>query len=255
MFNLFKCVVEDNQDPLQLGRVKIRVLGIHSAKLKDVATEDLPWSDVLNPVTSAAGIGTAVDVVQGVWGYCIPINDAYTGFLFIGTIAGSVETAVTIDDDGDAIGFQDKDKTYTEIANGKKTGQLAKENLRYGTGEDYVEIDGSPAEFKEPKGTLKAAKYPSNNVYQDSLGNSIQVDGTEGNPRIEITHSTGSRITINTEGDIILESTGPQGVIIGGNLNVKGEITAVTDTGFVTLTQHIHTGNMGSPTTAPTPGI
>jgi len=46
IFRWFIGVVEDNQDPLELGRVRVRVEGLHSNKLEDIDTEDLPWATV-----------------------------------------------------------------------------------------------------------------------------------------------------------------------------------------------------------------
>lgn len=44
-------VVEDISDPLNLGRVRVRVYGIHDANLENVQTTDLPWASVVVPVT------------------------------------------------------------------------------------------------------------------------------------------------------------------------------------------------------------
>lgn len=37
-------VVEDRQDPLGLGRCRVRIFGVHSESLSDIPTEDLPWA-------------------------------------------------------------------------------------------------------------------------------------------------------------------------------------------------------------------
>lgn len=46
-------IVEDRQDPEQLGRVRVRVIGFHPENKADVPTESLPWATVLLPVTSS----------------------------------------------------------------------------------------------------------------------------------------------------------------------------------------------------------
>lgn len=58
-FKLYKAIVEDRNDPLKLGRVRVRVIGIHTENKSDIPTEDLPWASVLNSVYSASmnGIG------------------------------------------------------------------------------------------------------------------------------------------------------------------------------------------------------
>ncbi|BAU40166.1 hypothetical protein [Ralstonia phage RSP15] len=65
---LFMGVVEDVNDPEELGRLRVRIIGIHSASKEDIPTADLPWADIAMPITSAfiSGIGSApVGVVTG----------------------------------------------------------------------------------------------------------------------------------------------------------------------------------------------
>lgn len=55
-------IVEDRDDPLQLGRVRVRVFGVHSESLDDIPVSSLPWAVPLMPATSASvsGIGHSV---------------------------------------------------------------------------------------------------------------------------------------------------------------------------------------------------
>lgn len=45
-------VVEDTNDPLNLGRCKVRIFGVHTDLLTAVPTKDLPWAMPLNSVNS-----------------------------------------------------------------------------------------------------------------------------------------------------------------------------------------------------------
>jgi len=61
-------VVEDRKDPLFLGRVKVRCIGFHTDDKNEIPTDELPWAQVITPITSAAisGIGTTpTGVVEG----------------------------------------------------------------------------------------------------------------------------------------------------------------------------------------------
>lgn len=60
-------VVEDRNDPLQIGRVRVRVHGIHTDNKQHISTPDLPWAQVLLPTTSAAlsGMGTQHGLIEG----------------------------------------------------------------------------------------------------------------------------------------------------------------------------------------------
>ena len=65
----FGCV-EDRDDPKKLGRVRVRVAGVHADNSSDVPTEDLPWASVLMPSNSpgTSGLGESpTGLVLGSW--------------------------------------------------------------------------------------------------------------------------------------------------------------------------------------------
>ena len=68
----FYGIVEDRQDPLKVGRVRVRIHGIHTDD-KLLLHHDLPWCQVILPTTSAglSGLGTGHGLVEGstVFGY------------------------------------------------------------------------------------------------------------------------------------------------------------------------------------------
>ena len=71
-FMWFTGVVEDRTDPEYLGRVKVRCIGLHTSDQNDLPTADLPWAQVVLPVTSAAisGLGFSPSaLVEGSWVY------------------------------------------------------------------------------------------------------------------------------------------------------------------------------------------
>jgi hypothetical protein len=57
MNQFYIAVVEDRNDPLKLGRLRVRVLNVHSEDRKtDVPIDSLPWSHVMQPPnTSTSG--------------------------------------------------------------------------------------------------------------------------------------------------------------------------------------------------------
>lgn len=55
-FVWFKAVVENRQDPLKLGRVQIRIIGLHSELKSLIPTESLPWATIILPVNGARSI-------------------------------------------------------------------------------------------------------------------------------------------------------------------------------------------------------
>ena len=62
-------VVEDVNDPLKIGRVRVRCWGYHPELKQQVPTADLPWALVGQPTTSAAagGVGQSPGLRPGSW--------------------------------------------------------------------------------------------------------------------------------------------------------------------------------------------
>lgn len=52
-FIWFKGVVENRQDPLKLGRVQVRIVGLHSEQKTLIPTDALPWATIVLPVNGA----------------------------------------------------------------------------------------------------------------------------------------------------------------------------------------------------------
>ena len=66
----YNAVVEDIMDPLFIGRVRVRVIGLHTENKKLLPTEDLPWATPIMPITSASvsGVGRSpTGLVCGSW--------------------------------------------------------------------------------------------------------------------------------------------------------------------------------------------
>ena len=60
-------IVEDRNDPLKIGRVRVRVHVHHSDDKGKISTPDLPWSHVIMPATTAGlgGFGIQHSLVEG----------------------------------------------------------------------------------------------------------------------------------------------------------------------------------------------
>ena len=98
-FNWWIGVVEDRNDPQKLGRVRVRIIGIHSDDKEILSTSDLPWAIPMQPTTSAgvSGIGSApVGLLQGTWcvGFFIDSDDMQQPIV-MGTLGG-IPSATTI---------------------------------------------------------------------------------------------------------------------------------------------------------------
>jgi GH24 family phage-related lysozyme (muramidase) len=84
-------VVEDRMDPLMLGRVRVRVLGLHTHDKALLPTADLPWAYKIQSTTSGAisGIGHApVGVMEGTWVIVQYIDPEKQMPFVVGTMGG-----------------------------------------------------------------------------------------------------------------------------------------------------------------------
>lgn len=90
-------VIENRNDPEQLGRVQVRIYSIHSELKSNVPTASLPWAMVLNPITSASmsGIGRSpTGMVEGTWVFGLFLDEQeYQQPLVLGSLAGKPSNA------------------------------------------------------------------------------------------------------------------------------------------------------------------
>jgi len=111
-FQHFFGVVEDRQDPLRLGRVRVRAFGIHTEDRSKIPTKDLPWATPIMPYTSASisGIGESpTGPVEGTWVFGFFIDGKQMQQpMIMGTLAGAPEAY-------NELGFNDPNKVYPKI--------------------------------------------------------------------------------------------------------------------------------------------
>ena len=110
-FIWFTGVVEDRNDPSQLGRVRVRCVGHHTDDKTKIPTVDLPWAHVMHPVTdpSMNGMGnTPSFMVEGTWvvGFFMDAEDKQQPVI-IGTLPG-----VPDESPNTSKGFNDPTGTY-----------------------------------------------------------------------------------------------------------------------------------------------
>ena len=126
---IWQGVVEQRQDPLMLGRCRVRILGYHTNDLNLIPTNDLPWAYPSQPITSAAmsGVGTTpMGPVEGTWVFgFFRDGENCQEPVMIGTFGGIPQEGPT-----PALGFNDGGGVYplaTEIGK-PDTNSLARGN-------------------------------------------------------------------------------------------------------------------------------
>jgi hypothetical protein len=103
----YRAVVEDDQDPLKQGRVRVRILGMHPDDKSAVPTKTLPWAEVMidNKLGLIAGIGNSAVPLPGSWCWIFFDNGDYNYPVIMGLINGR-----TVKSSTDGFGSADGDK-------------------------------------------------------------------------------------------------------------------------------------------------
>ena len=257
-FIWFVGVVENRNDPAELGRVQVRCLGYHTEDLSLIPTADLPWAHVMHPVTdpSMQGLGnTPSFLVEGTWviGFFRDAREKQQPII-MGTLPGYPEELPDT-----KLGFNDPTNTYpseeriysnhgikesdvSRLARGEDSETHAALMMRREIKQDDIPIaikphiptvsDSSTAEERttwnepDPKGLASdadpytSAKYPYNHVHESESGHIHEIDDTPGGERLMQQHSTGSFQEIHPDGSKVVKVVGNNYEIIAGTSNV-----------------------------------
>lgn len=200
--NIYKGVIEDNNDPLKIGRVRVRVLGVHSHDKNLVPIDTLPWCSCVKSLdfggfTSGKGVSSVP--VTGTWVFCVSENSDLTRFIVLGGIAGVNGHILDAD-----VGFKDPLGIYPK--------------------EEY--------KGKSDHNLLNVSNYLNNHVIETPSGHLIEVND---NGHIKITHTVGSYIQILPDGTINVEAKKDLNINVVGNSNITTAGNTTIDTAGTNL--------------------
>jgi len=238
-FHWFTGVIEDINDPEEMGRYKVRCFGYHTENKQHISTEDLPWAHVMLPITSASmtGIGqSATGILQGSW---------VVGFFRDGTnaqdplIIGSVPSMSTLASNP-IKGFNDPSGKYPKLLDGAPTNDTPQQARKeYNEADSYINRDILNKKALEdpshvtgfPQIDTTAPTYPKNKVIQTESGHVIEYDDTEGKERLLQYHKTGTYHEVQATGDDVTVVNGKDYklVIEDENIRVIGTCNLVID--------------------------
>jgi hypothetical protein len=219
-FIWFFGIVEDVNDPLQLGRVRVRIYNIHSFDEARVRKEDLPWAHIIMPASSASfnSVGVSPNGLL--------VNSTIFGFfadgeeqqkpMILGTLPGIPQPNP---EDVDPNNIVDDNHDVSKLARGNNKLAAEKNRLRAAS---------KLEDFEPPPESSFGARYPHNKVFETENGIAIEIDDTPGAQRIHIWHPGGSYTEINN-GFTIHKTNGTEFQICAIDKQVKVKGNYVVD--------------------------
>lgn len=239
----FSGVVENRHDPLKIGRVQVRIFGIHTDNLHNLPEADLHWCQVMTPTTSASnsGIGQTPNLIEGssVIGFFQDGDNCQQGII-LGSINGIPQESRRLDKGfsdhrtnlsssvvpgkpssttfSDGVGVSISESTrlpYPNTLDEPDTSKLARnesadshhviisKKLSQSSQKNIPTASGSS--FSEPSGNFQA-KYPYNHVNETESGHVIELDDTPSQERVHVYHRSGSFMEMLKDGVVIYKS-------------------------------------------------
>lgn len=252
-FCWFFGIIEGRQDPLTLGRVRVRAFGWHDDSLAAIPSENLPWAQCIGGRDTETQYRDG-DMVFGFFAdgrsgqkpfvlglvngmFSVP-NDSGKGFNDLRP-QPELQTAprfilsAQYKTDGSGIKITEQSAaprhpnslelntpTITGVAFDKPTGTVIsqrQQNLD-------TNIQAAGQTWSEPKPAY-APVYPYDRVYTSESGHVVEVDDTPGHERIAVQHRTGSFIEWMPSGSMIEKITKTKYTIImaDDNIHVMGQ--------------------------------
>lgn len=202
--------VEDRNDPMNLGRVRIRIYNLHSQDVNQIQTEDLPWSMILMPPTSASQNNIGVSPTG------IEVGSHVIGFFMDGM---EHQMPVVM---GTFHGMPDLDPNKNDVAKlARGINSITKNKIG-----------------PEPDSAY-GAKYPYNKVTQSESGHVIEVDDTPNKERLHVYHKSGTYVEVDHTGRTVVKVAGDNFTIVAGDdtvfidknqtTTIKGNLTTNVD--------------------------
>jgi hypothetical protein len=191
----WKGVIEDNKDPLEAGRCRVRIYGIHSHDISLAPTDSLPWA--ITKLGFAFG-----GLIGGVGISCIPKQGSWVS------------------------GYFDNEDENTPIIDGILLGI----NTSKYSGA-FADPDGvHPMKTGSDINTkARGNKYRHNIVIETEYGHLIEIDDTKGDERIHIKHKKGTYFLIDKDGNVDIKCVKDHKEVIKG----KVDITVDGDVNFI----------------------
>jgi hypothetical protein len=243
--------VENRNDPLKLGRVKVRCVGWHADNKMQLPTDALPWAQVslptngvntYSPKEGEMVFGFFMDgpmaqepIVLGVFP-SIPlkaanIQEAFSDPRTAAQLASAPRApeSKTYNTDGTGIEITEKSQAsnYPLNLDEPTTSRLARNDsdtitktfIQERKENKVTDVPTATSTWSEPE-TKYGSVYPYNNVMETESGHIVEYDDTPGKERIHIAHRNGSFTEWYPDGDKVEKITKDKYTIVMKDDNV-----------------------------------
>ena len=248
VFSWFTGVVEDVNDPLQMGRIRVRCIGYHTDDRGLIKTTDLPWASVMTPVNSASmsGIGmSATGVLPGSWviGFFRDGPSAQDPIV-LGTIP-----AMTEQQPDKKKGFSDPDGNYPLEAKLGTPDTPIEATEKFSSSDAYVkreqylrkaipvaqepQMHGAPF-YSQPEylwfnwniSKVVKPQYPKNHVFRSESGHVREIDDTPKHERTLDFHKSGTYVEVDSAGNKTTTVVGDNQTVVvnDDSVHIRGNV-------------------------------
>jgi len=197
-------IVKSINDPQKLGRIQVRIKGVHSDSLIEIPDADLPWAQVVAPITGGGTneLGNALGVQPDAMVFGIFLDGQNSQLPLVLGFIPKYEG-----DNRDTV-------STSRLATGTNTISKTPDSV---TGEDQL---------TDPYGAV----YPHNKAYQTTSGHAIEIDDTPNAERIHIYHKSGTFVEMHPNGDVVTHHKNGFRTVTGNDkLHVTGNMNIVVD--------------------------
>lgn len=215
-------VVENNKDEQKLGRVQVRIFGLHTAARTTadadgnlLTTASLPWALPIAPNVGNISENSVFSIPDnGSWVLCSFFDEDKQSPFYIGTIPRLETVTPTFTE-----GFSDPTQALPDPAN---KGRQSISKLATGEGEPSVKASPQSGTIVTEPASEYGTQYPFNNVIRTRSGHSIEIDDTPSSERIQVIHKSGTFIELRSDGKAIVHTKAAQYLISENTLNIYG---------------------------------
>ena len=237
-------VVEDRQDPLKVGRCRVRILGSHTELKSLIPTEDLPWALPMIPLND----NSSLQIKEGdyVTGFYLDGLDEHAPVIW-GILPGIPKSLPPVSQgfadprtdlsgaprlkDAEPTRYPSRigEPTFSRLARNEKiieTPVFTKKEEALAT----VVPTAAPGVWTEPE-TPYAAVYPYNRVMETESGHILEFDDTPGAERVHIYHRSGTFDEVHPDGTKVvkIKADAYEIVLSDKNVYVKGALNITAD--------------------------